>query len=77
MSRQTYAQKQLQQISAAVNFKWSPLDGRHKQFARPSTNSVFAHLADLVFAELIRVFTHNSVVDVVVERRAKLEHTRQ
>lgn len=37
--------------------------------------TVLAHLADLVFAILIRIFAHNGVVDVVVERRAKLTHT--
>ena len=34
-----------------------------------------AHLADFVFSEFVRIFTHNGVVDVVVERRAKLAHT--
>lgn len=37
--------------------------------------TVLTHLADFVFAVLVRVFAHNGVVDVVVERRAKLEHT--
>lgn len=37
--------------------------------------TVLTHLADFVFAVLVRIFAHNGVVDVVVERRAKLGHT--